>query len=80
MDILTNISKPGLINSAKQDDMIKSEIEAYLNSGEIEEVPMLVNSNSGIIEKRFRDKNTNVIFRYIEPNFPALGLWEKVDP
>ena len=64
------------IRSITDDERLRDRIVALLEAKLIEEIPVGKTRYSHSAERWFRDCSVGDVYRYVEPNFPALGVWE----
>jgi hypothetical protein len=75
---LARLHPRGRIDSADECDRLEAAIKELLKEGSIEEIPVREPEHHLQEEHWYRDRFSDEVYRYIPPNFPARGSWEKI--
>jgi hypothetical protein len=57
----------------------QQRLAAELEKGSVERIPVGKMFSHTTPEEWYREKETGIVYRYIPPEFPLKGLWERVE-
>lgn len=66
------------IRSVQEQRELEQQIALILDDGIAQEVPVERHEYAYMDEHWYRETKSGVVYRYVVPNFPALGIWERV--
>ncbi len=79
MSILDQILPEGRVDTAADADYLERTLLELRRGGLIEEVPVDPASAHPLQEEHwYREVGTQVIYRFVPPNFPARGHWGRL--
>jgi len=79
MSLFEEMHPAGYIESASSFDDLRKALSDAIAAGRIEEVPVMKKHPMIMIINWYRDKETGEIYSLIPPDFPARGIWEKIN-
>jgi hypothetical protein len=79
MSMFIEIHDKRQFDSVWEYEQMERNLASLLKAGSIVEVPVKTPlSQTDYEEHWYQDKETGEIYRYVPPEFPARGVWEKV--
>jgi hypothetical protein len=76
--LLANLHPEHRIDSIAEKDRLEAKLHELITQSLIDEIAVKSPEHPLQEEHWYQDKATGEVYRYIPPNFPARGSWEKV--
>ncbi len=79
MSIFADLHNKPRIDSVREMVYLERNIKQLISDGEIEEIPVEEPKHPMLLgEHWYRDRESGEVYRYIPPEFPARGIWERI--
>jgi hypothetical protein len=77
METLAQLREDGRIDSVLEMEWLEQKLAELVALGTVVEIPVEPIEHPLQEEHWYLDRVTNAVFRYVPPNFPARGVWQR---